>query len=179
MKEYRLVTQSSEEADNDGGIPDHQVSLSYSSFGPSYSLGLVPAWFCGQCTWCCYISLFCHCIINTTCLAGCLEHLRQINRGVVSLVPRNLEASRERKGKSVWFVCLVHRTLKTWQWGEREIYNPFDHKEWLFALHNGISYADHVTKGLVVSGASALQTSPGMAVSNSLQTVCSSKKFLP
>lgn len=118
-------------------------------------------------------------LVGSSTPPGCLGPSRLVRRGTVSLAPRNLEAGREGRGgdKSVWFVCLVHRTFRAWSWGETGlISDQLSCKEWLFALYNGVSYANHITRGLIVSGGSALQTCPGVAVSNCLQTVCPSKK---
>lgn len=48
--------------------------------------------------------------------AECLGTSRQVRKGVISLASRNLEASREGKKKSVWFVYLVPRTFRDWKW---------------------------------------------------------------
>jgi len=54
----------------------------------------------------------CDGVVTTATLAGCLGPSRPVSQGVISLVPGNLEAGREGKKKSVWFVYLVHRTFR-------------------------------------------------------------------
>ena len=56
--------------------------------------------------------MFCDGVINNTWLAGCLGPSRPVRKVVIGLALRNLEASREGKKKSVWFVYLVHRTFR-------------------------------------------------------------------
>ena len=75
-------------------------------------LGLVTAWFYGQCSGCCYASLFCEGVITITWWAGSLGPSRLARKGAIGLAPGSLEADREGKKKSVWFVYLVHRTFR-------------------------------------------------------------------
>lgn len=75
-----------------------QVSLSSSSSGLSFPLGLVPAWFYRQCPGCCYVSLLCYEAITTTCC---------------SWVPGTFKAGKELsawypegRGRRSYLVCL-------------------------------------------------------------------------
>lgn len=97
---------------------------------------------------CCYACLLCDRIIATTRLARYPGPSRLVRKGVISLAPRHFEASRKVKKKPVWFVYLVHRIYRASQRGEREqIQDQLGHRGWWFALYNGISYANCITRG--------------------------------
>lgn len=68
-------------------------------------------------------------------------------KGVIRLEPGSLEADREGKKTSVWFVCLVRRTFRAWLWGKGNEYMTCSVTEWLFALWNGVSNAKHMSRG--------------------------------
>lgn len=126
--------QYSEKTKDSAGIPGPWgvtgLTVS-SSFGPNF-----PHRTCHrQCSEHCYTSLFSDGVTNYTWLSTCLGPSRPARKGQISLVPRNLEAGRERKKKSVWFVWLVDRIFRAWEWGKREqIHDLLSRREWLLAL---------------------------------------------
>lgn len=105
------------------------VSLSRRSCDPGSHLGLVNAWFCRQCSACCLAS-------------------RPVRRGVAGRMPRNLED--DRKGRRSLFASSGWCTGPSGPDNGREkglICDQLSHREWLFALLNGISYANRITGG--------------------------------